>query len=254
MALSGSGSCAWRMVWAASALTFGPISPSRPLTRWTWVSTGRAGRAGEQQHAGRRLRADAGQVLQPGVCFRQRQIVRKLRSNCPRSALIWRSTFWTRGAFCSGQVVPSIAASTSASGASRTAAQSGKRARNALKPPRSAGRRCDATATPHQAAERVENRPARLAVLFPQQGRYRPRLRRKGWWRPRPRPRLVRGQCRRDGAGVRRGPLSRCLISRWGIGALRHRFVRMKTSRAANMTKEEVRGRRYEVGGMRFER
>jgi len=66
----------------------------------------------------------------------------------PHSAWIARRIDWMRGAFCSGQVTPAIAAWTSAVGAAATAAQSGKRCRSALKAaPLSALRvRCGATA------------------------------------------------------------------------------------------------------------
>ena len=65
----------------------------------------------------------------------------------PTRSVMRRRMAWMRGAFCSGQVTPAMVASTSATGASRTASQSGQRRRSALKAaPDAAFRvRCDSS-------------------------------------------------------------------------------------------------------------
>ncbi len=135
--------------WAGPTSTLGPISPSRCATRWWWLSTGSAGM--------RSVEKDSTAALvfgpTPGMAASQARAAsgsmsaRKSSVRAPWRSRTSRSTCRMRGALASGQVTPRISASTSAVSASTRSAQSGKRARSALKArPDSALRvRCDSS-------------------------------------------------------------------------------------------------------------
>ena len=99
----------------------------RPDARDVRVDRHVAARVGEQQHAGRRLAADAGQRAQRSARLarpaRRASTTRSRSSGSASSICLMRRDFWT----C--RPPGWIASSTSSTGASRTACQSGKRSR-----------------------------------------------------------------------------------------------------------------------------
>ena len=70
----------------------------------------------EGRDRGARLGADPGDAFEPGARFPDGHVAEEVQAESPCRSPMARSTACTRGAFCSGQVTPAIAASTSSVG------------------------------------------------------------------------------------------------------------------------------------------
>jgi len=105
--------------------------PESAADRWMWTSTGISGSPQlKNQHAGGGFAAHAGQAEEVLARLLDRRVLVQSRLGSGPSS---RRIAWIRGAFCCARPPGRIASSTSATGASRTSSQVGKRSRSNLK-------------------------------------------------------------------------------------------------------------------------